>query len=116
MRNFGALLPRLVETNGDRLLAALHRTSRTAFESALFPAVHRRFHILRRRLPVLRHNLPLSLASGSLLHGGRHQRERPLLPGPPLHFKPFPLQFVVRHEEMLDLRDEVLAQIAQRLD
>ena len=113
-RNLGPLLSCLVETDGDGLLATLHLAPRAALQRAFFSAPHGRFHILRRRLPVLRHRP--SLSSRSLLHGGRHQRERPLLSGLPLHVKPLSLHLVVRHEEMFDLRHEVLTQIAQRLD
>src|SRR3954464_13661212 len=59
-RYLRALLPRLVERDGDRLLAALHFPSGAALERALLAAVHRRLDVLLRRLAVLGHRSSLS--------------------------------------------------------
>ena len=72
--NFGALLPRLVEADCDRLFAAFDLSSRATLQRAFLSAVHCRFHVLRRRFSILRQLILLSLSSPSLLRSGRPMR------------------------------------------
>ena len=49
-------------------------------------------------------------------HCGHDECARPLAASAPFYFETFALHLVVRDEEVFDLRDEVLAEIAQLAD
>jgi hypothetical protein len=54
--------------------------------------------------------------SSPALHGRRHERASAPAAGASFHLEAFTLHLVVRHEEVLDLRDEISAQIAQLMN